>query len=200
MRNDLSALLCRRYPRLYTQVREGVPTGAPAANWCFDCGDGWYSLIDAVSDVIARHVDVTAELEVQALDVKEKHNELSFNVYGGDDFVDGAIWMAELVSAAVCQECGTIDCAAHRRLPRISSPKTARLPAVQRPAWHRLVQALEVAINLLISRGARDVVIEAAHEGQSLHFSWSGGNDEIAGCFALVEAFSRRVEKEAPSC
>lgn len=200
MRNDLSALLCRRYPRLYTQVREGVPTGAPAANWCFDCGDGWYSLIDAVSDVIARHVDVTAELEVQALDVKEKHNELSFNVYGGDDFVDGAIWMAELVSAAVCQECGTIECTAHGRLPGISPPKSARLPAVQQPARHRLAQALKVAVNLLISRGAPEIDVEAVHEDGSLRFSWSGGNDEIRGCFSLVEAFSRRLGKEVSSC
>lgn len=194
MRDDLSDLLCRRYPRIYTQVREGVPTGALAENWCFDCADGWFDLIDAVSEVIAQHVDAAPELEVQASDVKEKHNELSFNVYGGDDYIDGAIWMSEILSTCVCQICGVIDCAAHRRLPGLSPPKTARLPDVQRPAWRRLAQALEVAIALLVSRGAPEIVVEAVHEDGSLCFSWSGGNDEIRGCFALIEAFSRRVE------
>ncbi|MCC4118447.1 hypothetical protein LLG90_24115 [Aromatoleum toluclasticum] len=198
MRDELSVLLCRRYPRLYTQVREGVPTGAPAENWCFDCADGWFDLIDALSEVVIQYVDVTDQLEVQASDVKEKHNELSFNVHGGDDYIDGAIWMAEIMSAVVCQICGTIDCTAHGRLPGLSPPKTVRFPDVHRPAWRRLVQALDVAVNLLISRGAPEIVVEAVREGESLRFSWSGGNDEIAGCFSLVEAFSQRLGKEAP--
>ena len=43
---------------------------------------------------------------VVAIQVKEKYGTLRFYYSGGDDFVEGAVWLAEMMSAVTCEECG----------------------------------------------------------------------------------------------
>ena len=42
----------------------------------------------------------------EAVQVKEKFGGLCFYTYGGDDYIDGLISMAESMSYYICTECG----------------------------------------------------------------------------------------------
>jgi hypothetical protein len=44
--------------------------------------------------------------QVVVTQVKEKFGTLRFYYYGGDDYVDGMVSMAEAVSACTCEKCG----------------------------------------------------------------------------------------------
>lgn len=194
MKQEFDELLCSRYPDIYRDRREST-YGQPVQVWGFDVADGWLTLIDTLSAEIQKHIDQTPGCdEVLASDVKEKHDTLSFNVSGGDAYIDGLVWMAELLSARICQICGTIDCGAHRCAGGRSGRGCLRVPAVRNPAWGALAETLDYAIDHMIRcNGTPEVAIEAVHEGDSLRFSWQGGNDEVSGFFGLVEALSRRL-------
>ena len=91
----------------------------------FECGDGWYNLVDCLLADIKNHVDnkkqsldykkergetVTDEeyeaIKVTIVQIKEKYGGLRFYTYGSDDYVRGMIDMAESISYRVCEACG----------------------------------------------------------------------------------------------
>ena len=86
-------------------------SGRHSMRWGFECGDGWLDLIENLSCVIQWHVDQkqgrdpTYE-QVKVVQCKEKFGSLRFYIYGGDEFIDGAIAMAERMSAHICESCG----------------------------------------------------------------------------------------------
>lgn len=86
-------LLLKKYPKIF-------PNG-----FYFECGDGWYDLIDELCGFIQRHCDHN-KVELAAAQVKEKFGGLRFYYTGGDSFVEGAVIMAELYSYHVCELCG----------------------------------------------------------------------------------------------
>ncbi|AKU11303.1 hypothetical protein AzCIB_1401 [Azoarcus sp. CIB] len=186
----LDALLCSRYPGIY------------GASFGFDTAPGWYVLVDTLSAEIARYVaERPDDRGVKATDVKEKHGELSYNYYGGGDddrYLDGLIWMAEHLSARVCQQCGTMDCSAHTWWRHDPPPESRRLPAVRNPDWIPIAEELERAISASVRRGAPEVVIQAVIETETLAYRWTGGDRRHAGCFRMAEAFSARVGERPP--
>jgi hypothetical protein len=172
MREELDKKLCEKYPELFKH-RHADPTLTPMA-WGFDCGDGWYNLIDALCNTITnreqnverdrqynrdyakmreaalegdwslfndryldtqigglknketnKYVDwvqqqrdhllgeIPAWLQnVEPVDrtvceqVKEKFGGLRFYFMSGDEFVQGAVALAERMSYTICEECG----------------------------------------------------------------------------------------------
>lgn len=117
--------LCRKYPKIFRD-RYASPQSTCMC-WGFDCGDGWYDLIDTLCSHVQNHVDnklrsqkfkvehgdikpeeVLTEEEVQvvAAQVKEKFGGLRFYVDGADDEVRGMIEMAEGMSYKICEDCG----------------------------------------------------------------------------------------------
>lgn len=172
MREELDKALCEKYPELFKN-RHADPTLTPMA-WGFDCGDGWYNLIDALCATITNHeqnlesnrqynldyakmreaalegdwslfnarylgtqlgglknkeankyVDWIQQHKDQLLgeippwlqnvepfdrticeQVKEKFGGLRFYHVNGDEFVMGAIALAEKMSYTICEECG----------------------------------------------------------------------------------------------
>jgi len=72
----------------------------------FECGDGWYKIIDYLCHCIQSYVDSNNKTQVEATQVKEKYGTLSFYISGGDDIVYGMIWMAEHLSSKTCERCG----------------------------------------------------------------------------------------------
>jgi hypothetical protein len=109
--------LCERYPQIFRD-RDGDPR-ATLMCFGFDCGDGWYDIIDTLCNNISAHVkykrqnhkdmpdnQFEEEHGVQAVQVKEKWGGLRFYVNGTDDYVRGLIDMAESMSYRTCERCG----------------------------------------------------------------------------------------------
>jgi hypothetical protein len=100
MRDELADKLYTNYPEIFTN-RENF--------WGFECGDGWYDLIDSLCSQITHHLkhnaaDGTEPFVVEQ--VKEKFGGLRFYGTGGDDRVRHFIWFAEGFSQRVCETCG----------------------------------------------------------------------------------------------
>ena len=124
MKKELQDKLFKKYPKIFRQ--KDLSMQETAMCWGIACGDGWYDLIDELCGEIQNRVDnvnrqtkykiknspttlvpTKAEIFVcEATQVKEKFGSLRFYTYGGDDYIDGLISMAESISSRVCTECG----------------------------------------------------------------------------------------------
>lgn len=110
MREDLDKKLCEKYPLIFKNRHESMTKTAMC--WGFECGDGWYDLIDVLCNNIQHHVDWYNKYQeekmeqVVAFQVKEKYGGLRFYVDGGDDYILGMISLAESLSHRICEECG----------------------------------------------------------------------------------------------
>lgn len=107
-----------------SMIRKHEYKGKPVPFW-FECGDGWYTLVDTLCSSIQFAVEnekkrldlkkedgetVTDEnyeaASVTIAQVKEKFGGLRFYVYGGDEYVRGMIRLAEAMSYKICEKCG----------------------------------------------------------------------------------------------
>ena len=117
MKDELDKQLCEKYPKIFKNRRGSMQE--TCMHWGFEHGDGWYDIIDSLCAAIQSHVnslryqhrdmsqeDFDAEHQVVAAQVKEKFGGLRFYVDGGDDWIYGAISMAEAMSYRTCEVCG----------------------------------------------------------------------------------------------
>jgi hypothetical protein len=74
----------------------------------FAIGPGWYSLIETLCQNIQQHIDQSKGNCPQVIveQIKEKFGGLRFYYQGGDEFIHGAVWLAESLSMHICEECG----------------------------------------------------------------------------------------------
>lgn len=68
-------------------------------------GDGWFALLTTLSGIITHHAK-HKKLTIRAVQVKEKFGGLRFYTSGADEYVTGAVAMAESLSFAICETCG----------------------------------------------------------------------------------------------
>jgi hypothetical protein len=75
----------------------------------FECGNGWFDLINKLCSDIQTYVDNHLELEFQpeVLQVKEKYGGLRFYITVGDGQIHHMISEAEKASYNTCEVCGT---------------------------------------------------------------------------------------------
>jgi hypothetical protein len=109
MRQELDKLLCERYPKM--MINRNKDMKETCMCWGFECGDGWFTILDELMGNIQHHIDWKnrkEELVAQVtLDqVKEKFGTLRFYYTGGDDVIDGMVRMAEAMSGVTCESCG----------------------------------------------------------------------------------------------
>jgi hypothetical protein len=102
MKRELQKQLFDKYPQLFTQ-KDLPPT---QSNMCFgfECGDGWFTLLDNLCKII--YDDRGYSYDVTVTQVKEKFGGLRFYYTGGNDFISGAVMLAEKMSEHICEECG----------------------------------------------------------------------------------------------
>lgn len=110
MNEEHTQHLLSRYPVLYTQHDWSLRDTAMC--WGFECGDGWFNLIDALSQKL-EWLNRTGAVRVEAVQVKEKFGGLRFYSVikdASDDFPSEMICdlsdHAENYSYQVCEECG----------------------------------------------------------------------------------------------
>lgn len=110
MRDELDALLCEKYPKM--MVNRDKSMMGTCMCWGFECGDGWFNIIDRLMHNIQSHIDWKnrdSEVVPQVtLDqVKEKFGSLRFYYSGGDDTIRGMVSMAASMSSVTCEVCGS---------------------------------------------------------------------------------------------
>ena len=122
MNNDLDNKLCEKYPLIFADRHK--PKTESVMFWGFECGDGWYNIIDAMCAIIQGHInfqnnkrriyleknyeDIPDHVpQVVAVQVKEKFGSLRFYYDGGDDYINGVVNMAVIMSEKTCMECGS---------------------------------------------------------------------------------------------
>lgn len=107
MNPTLDEQLVNKYPKIFAN-RYASPDKT-AMCWGFECGDGWYDLIDHLCSEIQWHLDKNAKAgttQFVALQVKEKFGTLRFYGEGGDEKIRNMIWFAEGFSGKLCEQCG----------------------------------------------------------------------------------------------
>jgi len=110
MKAELQQQLYEKYPNIFRQ--KDLDKTVTAMCWGISCGDGWYDLIDTLCENIQNRVinvnrnkSEEEHLICEAVQVKEKFGGLCFYTYGGDDYIDGLVSMAEAMSYHICTEC-----------------------------------------------------------------------------------------------
>jgi hypothetical protein len=127
MRQELDALLCEKYPKM--MVNRNKDMQETCMCWGFECGDGWFDLLDQLMGNIQHHIDWKEKQRNWAIEwnkenpnepreipdlvsqvtldqVKEKFGTLRFYYTGGDDRIDGMVTLAEGMSGVICEGCG----------------------------------------------------------------------------------------------
>ena len=109
MRQELDALLCEKYPKM--MVNRNKDMKETCMCWGFECGDGWFEILNQLMGNIQHHIDWKNKKEevvpqVTLDQVKEKFGTLRFYYTGGDDYIRGLVSMAESMSGVICEGCG----------------------------------------------------------------------------------------------
>ena len=105
MNPELDKKLCDKYPEIFANRHGDMRTTAMC--WGFECGDGWYHLIDQLCGCLQSYTSGNRKAQVVATQVKEKFGTLRFYYNGGDAITEGMVWLAEHISASTCEVCGS---------------------------------------------------------------------------------------------
>jgi len=76
MNQKIDEQLCKKYPKIFAQ--RGLPMNQTAMCWGFQCGDGWYTLINSLCFLIQAHIDGDEERVTRLNEWRKKHRVLSF--------------------------------------------------------------------------------------------------------------------------
>jgi ribosomal protein S27E len=133
MKPELEKQLIEKYPKIFQVTEERRMM--PFSMFAFECGDGWYNILNSLCFQIQSYIDCREEMNEhivkrnkqadpegqidqqlllesipQAIvtQVKEKFGTLRFYYDGGDDCIDGMVTMAEAMSAVTCETCGDV--------------------------------------------------------------------------------------------
>jgi hypothetical protein len=97
-------------PELTNQLVSKYPTQFKNLSY-IECGDGWYTLIDRLCYVVQGQIDrnITNNKNMDFFwwsQIKEKFGGLRAYCYGADDYIRGAIDLAENMSYNTCEVSG----------------------------------------------------------------------------------------------
>ncbi len=98
MKKELQDQLFSNYPKLF--VRRHLPETESLMCHGIQCPDEWYDLIDTLCSVITKQAE-KREFICEATQVKTKFGCLRFYVTYGDQYVKGAIQLAEFLSLKI---------------------------------------------------------------------------------------------------
>ncbi len=116
MKDALDQKLCEKYPLIFKDRHGNMKETLMC--WGFECGDGWYQILDSLCGNIQSYIDwnnKSAEAgykdfqpiqQVVAVQIKEKFGGLRFYYEGGDRHIAGMVRMAESWASVTCEECG----------------------------------------------------------------------------------------------
>lgn len=105
MNEELDKTLVEKFPKIFADRYKSAQETCMC--WGFECGNGWYNLIDSLCSCIQHYLDYKTEVpQLVATQVKEKFGGLRFYYRGGDEYVRGLVDMASYLSNSTCEICG----------------------------------------------------------------------------------------------
>ena len=115
MNKKLDDYLCKKYPKIFSERNKSMQETCMC--WGFECGDGWFYLINRLCQAIQFRIDnpgynTEGKMEIPqvvAAQVKEKYGTLRFYFTGGNDEIHGMVRLAEYLSGSICEVCGKMD-------------------------------------------------------------------------------------------
>jgi hypothetical protein len=97
MKQELCEELWSRYPKMFAGTEKVVCA----------CGDGWFDLIDTLCERLQHWTDHNGAPQLELVQIKEKMGTLRFYLrQKASPEQQGMIWMAEAMSARLCETCG----------------------------------------------------------------------------------------------
>jgi hypothetical protein len=169
MRKELDEALCKKYPEIF-QDRHGDMTKT-AMCWGFDCGDGWYHIIDAACAQIKNHLWNNE----QRLKTKQDHIENHKKAIAGDfSFLDEKINKSK-----------NLDW--YEKNPQyIEHEKQYYLNSI--PPWMEDLEEIPPV-----------VAVQIKEKFGTLRFYYDGGDEYIAGVLSMAESMSARTCEQCGS-
>jgi len=109
MKQENDEYLCKVYPKMMVNRNKNMQETCMC--WGFECGDGWFQILNQLMGNIQHHIDWKNKdgevvKQVTLDQVKEKFGTLRFYYTGGDDYIRGLVSMAESMSGITCETCG----------------------------------------------------------------------------------------------
>ena len=108
MNEELTKKLYEDYPEIFQYNKGKCDPMLPMA-FGFECGDGWYKIIDHCCRMIQYDIDHNKKEQVVAVQVKEKFGGLRFYVDGANEKAYDIIRFFESLSYRICEKCGKSD-------------------------------------------------------------------------------------------
>jgi len=127
MSPDLDQLLCERYPKIFADRLN--PDSCMSRG--FECGDGWFTLIDRLCFRVQAAVTSGERPPPVALQMKEKLGGLRFYWLNADAVISELTYLAGDLSEISCEVCG----APGERVQSLGSAVMVRCPL----HWHQQV-------------------------------------------------------------
>jgi hypothetical protein len=103
MQKALDDILCQRYPILYAARNDNAQSTAMC--WGFQVGDGWFGIIDALSEALLALAHADGDPCPVAQQVKQKFGSLRFHIDAPNKY-RVALELAEELSRRVCEVSG----------------------------------------------------------------------------------------------
>lgn len=103
MNPHLTERLFAAFPALFRGRQ--LPVTENLMGFGFDCGDGWYALIEQLATAISAHAAATG-LNPLAVQVKQTFGTLRFDVDAADAHIQALCAAAEQRSSHICEQCG----------------------------------------------------------------------------------------------
>ena len=69
MKQELDTLLCEKYPKM--MVNRNKDMKETCMCWGFECGDGWFNILNQLMDNIQHHIDWKEKQRKWAIDYNE---------------------------------------------------------------------------------------------------------------------------------
>jgi hypothetical protein len=130
MKSELQQKLLKEYPHFFDIGDKKIYTGENPMKqeiqellnqeemvlpiqFGFECGDGWYMLLEQLLYSIEWHLDPEhswpkkERIPFHIDQIKEKFGGLRFYYSGGDEIVRGMVSFAESLSYHICEHCGS---------------------------------------------------------------------------------------------
>jgi len=212
MNKTLEAALIKKYPTLYPSfiARKSNRT---TKNCAFECKDGWFSLIDTLSELIVLY---SPNVHVQA--IKQNNGRLDFQLMDYElkenDFLTGLITMAKSLSEIICEVCGdkgtlfygdikTVRCKWHHapgaHFLNIDFPISLPLQTNHFGVmWHEMIVYLDDQFQMYHDyEESSDIKFtKIAKEKEGLCIEYEGGDKTTEGMLALILAYAKVVDEE----
>jgi hypothetical protein len=77
MRKELDELLCEKYPKIFRD--RNAPMNQTCMCWGFDCGDGWFNIIDMLCANIQSRIDNVVKQRQWAIEWNSQVNDPDYD-------------------------------------------------------------------------------------------------------------------------